>query len=86
MNHDFIYFDEETKITFLCDIYYSPEELGSIDAYGFKNEPDFPAECYIEKMSFLLDHFNRDISPLIDEGIKDYIIQKFLEEFSNDET
>jgi len=84
MNHDFVYFDEETKITFMCDIYYSPEEKGSLDGYGLKNEPDYPEECYIEKMSMITDHHNRDISPMIDEGIKDYIVQQFLEEFKSE--
>jgi len=82
MNHEFIYFDEETKLTFLCEMYYSPEELGSVDSYGLKNEPDYPEECYIERMSLIVDHHNRNILPLIDEDIQDYIVKQFLEEFT----
>lgn len=85
MNHEFIYFDEETKITFICDIYYQPEEKGSLDNYGLKNEPDYPQECYIESMYFVIDNGKRNIEPIIDEGVKDYIIQKFLEEFQDED-
>ena len=84
MNHKFIYYDEETSITFLCDIHYSPEELGSVDSYGLKNEPDDPAECYIEYMYLVIDTNMRNILPMIDEGIQEYIVQQFLEEFKNE--
>jgi len=85
MNHDFIYFDEETQITFICDMYYQPAEKGSLDNYGLKNEPDIDEECYIESMYFVLDIQKRNIEPLIDEGIKDYIVQQFLEEFKDED-
>jgi hypothetical protein len=84
MNHDFIYFDEECSITFVCKIYYQPEELGSVDSYGLKNEPDYPAECYIESMYLMLDPRERSILPIIDEGVQEYIVQQFLEEFKSE--
>jgi len=85
MTHDFIYHNEETKVTFMCDMYYAPEELGSVDAYGLKNEPDYPAECYIEKIYFVLDHHNRNIEALISDEVKEDIIKQFLEEFEYEE-
>jgi len=79
----YVYFDEETEISFVCKIYYEPEEKGSRDSYGNLNEPDYPEVCYIEHMYMITDPLMRDISPLIQEGILDHICEKAMEDLNN---
>ena len=40
-SYDFVC-DELNGVTLTCFLEYEPEDLGSVDAYGLKNEPDYP--------------------------------------------
>jgi len=55
------------KIIFEVHIEYEPAEEGSTDDYGLKNEPDYPEQYVITKVT--LQNSNIDLSSYISEDI-----------------
>ena len=67
------------KFSLLCQIEYEEEELGSVDAYGLKNEPDYPEQFTL--VSAYIDAPNMekyDISDLLADEIVEDIIGKAI--------
>ena len=63
--YGFIEFDVEAE--------YEPEELGSVDCYGLKNEPDIPAETYI--VSVIPKGSDTNIIELLKDEVIDDMIE-----------
>ena len=65
--------DELNGLTLVCFLEHEPEELGSVDAYGLKNEPDTP-ESWSLFYAYLPDGL--DISGVLHSDIVNEIEQQ----------
>ena len=73
----FYYQYQLAKFNLICQIEYEKEELGSVDNYGLKNEPDYPEQytlitAYIDAPN--MDKY--DISDLLADKVVEDILDK----------
>jgi len=85
MTFTYQYFDNVTKLYFLCEFEYEAEEIGGLDNYGLKESPDIPEECYMLSMHIDAPGCDiYDLEPIIDPELKEIIKERALEEFKNE--
>jgi len=65
------YTDEYTKIPFICEFEFEEAEIGSIDSYGLKVEPDYPEQLYVLRIWIDMPGMDKyNLEPLINDETK----------------
>ena len=65
------------KFNLICEIEYEEEELGSVDSYGLKNEPDYPEQFTLLRACIDAPNMDKyDISDLLSEEVVEDILDK----------
>ncbi len=70
-------------VDLVCHLEYVPEELGALDGYGLRSEPDY-AET-MELVSAYIKGTDIDIGHLLLQGLVDHITTTALEDYKNDD-
>jgi hypothetical protein len=80
------YTDKDSNTPFICEFEWEPAEVGSVDSYGLKNEPDYPEQCYM--LSMRIDDpkaIQYNLESIINEDLKESITKEALEAFNMEE-